>query len=203
MVNFLRRAFLNVSVASVVALLGAVPLASATGFDRGSDLGRPASERPLVWMCGFIVFCLTLAVMGPAARMIASLKATLERAETKPSPSAAIGMMACGTLCVLTSIYIAWMSSSASPLAGLKQSLKGMQDELRSANVPGISLNMNVPDVAAFQEGSTGTGSMILASLAFFVGLGLIALGVWATLPPSRQQPPIKEPIPAADAASL
>ena len=184
----------------VVGMLGAVPLANASGFQRSPTWQEPG-QSPVVWICGFIVFVVALATLGPACRFIASTVAALGRMESKPSTAAAIGMMACGTTCLLTALSIAWMSSSSGPLAGLNQSLQGMQEQLHTLSGSGVTLNLGIPQIAA--GANTGAGSRILSTVTSIVGLALIGLGVWATLPPVRGLPPVKRPIPAADAASL
>lgn len=193
-----RRLFLGITLAVVVALLGAIPLAGASGFDRVGSYHHNPSNSSLVWFCGFILFFFTLAVLGPIANALSALVERLARTEARPTQTAAVAMIACGTLCVLSSLYLAWMSSSSGPINQVRGQ---MQDIMRSVNANGVSVNLSLPG-GAMDEGS-GSGAMILTVLVFTLGVGLISLGVWATLPASPYSPPIKTPIPAADATSL
>jgi hypothetical protein len=203
MASLLRRWFLNLIVAVIVALLGAIPLSNASGFapqgPTAFHFNDHPGNSPLVWTCGAILFFLTLAVMGPITRAIGTLVARLGQTEARPTPGAAKTMIGCGTLCVVSSLYLAWMSSTSSPINQIKGQL---QEMMNSVNANGVKLNLSLPGEAF--DGSSGSGAMILTVFVFALGLGLIALGVWATLPASLQsRAPIKTPIPAADATSL
>ena len=89
------------------------------------------------------------------------------------------------------------MSSSSSPV----NQVRADAGTYEVGQLNGMKLNVYLP-ADALGAGS-GSGAMILTLLVFALGIGLIAMDVWASLPAPPPSPPIKTPLPAADAASL
>ncbi len=191
--SFFSRFFLTLSVAVVVGLVGAIPLTNATGISR--VLPNGTSDGPLIFSCGVILFLLTLALIGPLRRSLSALASRLAQTDARPTPLAAATMIGSGTLCVLSSLYLAWASAS-NPANQIRDQMQGM---MKSVKTNGGSISVNLPPEALVGSGS-GSGAMILTVAVFVLGTGLIALGVWASLPAAI---PVKVPIPASDATSL
>ena len=104
--------------------------------------------------------------MGPITRAIAALVARLSQTESRPTPTAAVAMIGCGTLCVISSLYLAWMSSSSSPINQVKNQ---MQDMMKSVNATGMNVNFTMPGDAL--GGGSGFGPMVLTILVFALGV--------------------------------
>ena len=197
MFSFLRRYLLSILIGIAVGLIGAIPLADATTFERGST--PFTNESPLVWFNGILLFLLTVTFLTRLTPLVAFLFAAVGRCEPRPKPPVAIGMMACGTLCVLSALYLSW----ASRYSPAFEALQTMQGTMKEALAKGITYNFTLPDQIFKMQPSLIP--MLLTALVFSMGAGLIALGVWASIAPPAPGSPtaIKVPIPAADAASL
>ncbi|MDB5353103.1 MAG: hypothetical protein JWN86_4350 [Planctomycetota bacterium] len=205
MVPFLRQAFLSSAVASAVAFLGAIPLASAAGFYEGDDM-RHGNGGVVVFSSGALLFFLTLALIGPLTRVGASVASSLARSETRPAPAIALGLIACGTLCVICSLWFAW--SSRDPMAPTVKQMEQSMANLKTQGFNNVNFTLPGPSNAA---GSPGP--MILDVLAFFLGTSLIGLGVWASFSSATSGAAgmdhystnhvFKAPIPGTDEARL
>lgn len=207
MIEYLRRSFLGVMIGAIVGLLGAVPLAGATGFNQER---YSSSVTPLEFTCGFLLFLLTLAVMGPVTRGLTGLVATLRQTDARPGPIATLGLLSSGTLCVISSLYFAWASRVVNPAAEMARQMQESLRGIEVPNAPHMNVNVSVPSLSNVAA-TTGSGAMILTVLVFVLGVGLIAMGVWAVLPPGPRAATYPAnghmekpaPVPAADAASL
>ena len=202
MLKSLKELLARVAVGVAVGFLGAMPMASAAGFYHG-DMSS-GSEGSFVVTSGIILFCLTLALMGPIVRGGSSLLGALARSETRPSPAMALGLIAAGAVCVVASLGFAWSGYASN----VRSAAEGMTRLMLTAKEAGINnFNFNLPS----PDRSSAVGPMILTVLAFLLGSSLIGLGVWSSLgmpavgsafPYGNHHAP-KEPIPAVDEARL
>lgn len=201
MIDFLKRSSLNLSVAVAAAFLGAIPLASEAGYYVPDQYNNGRGSEYIVLAAG-ILFFLTLSAMIPLTRLGSALLDSLGRAETRPVPAVALGLILCGTLCVISSVWLAWSARVSAPEA----MARAMQMHANGGN--GMSINFSGP------AGGLVTSSfapMILTILAFLLGSSLIGLGVWSSLDPANpgfgsgfsNGRSLKTPIPAADEARL
>lgn len=202
MIEFLKRSSLNLSVALAASFLGAIPLATEAGYYVPDNSGSNRGSEYIV-LAAAILFFLTLSAMIPLTRLGSTFLDSLGRAESRPVPAVALGLILCGTLCVISSVWLAWSARVSSAPEAMA---RAMQMHANGGN--GMSINFSGP------AGGLVTSSfapMILTILAFLLGSSLIGLGVWSSLDPAHSGfgsglfngRPTKTPIPAADEARL
>ena len=106
-----------------------------------------------------VLFFLTIAVMGPLMRLGSSTMTALARSETRPAPPIALGLIVCGTLCVISSLWFAWSAHASSGPQGLANAMQQMRSQLPN----GASIQFDIPNFA--RGTSTAGGPMILTAM--------------------------------------
>ena len=159
---------LILSLAVVVAFLGANPFADAVGFPREDDhrSGMPVTLRVV---CGAVVFFATYSFLRVLVGHVRVVARGLGATGAKPDRGLSLASLICGTLCLLAALIV--QVYAATHPSGVRMS----PTMTLNGGMPGGSLNME-----AHSEVSL---SMTLVSvLTFLVGAGLLAFGAWGSL---------------------
>jgi hypothetical protein len=154
--------FSKLAVAVVVGFLGALPFTSASGLISGLGIEFSQSIALLTFVSGFILFVLTLALLGPLSRLALKTVDALGRVEERPGPNVTLGMLGFGTLCAIASVLIQY------------NALPTKAD---------VTMNVRNSGIAFQSSGSSGLG--LLTLLTFLLGASMIGLGIWASLKPA------------------
>jgi hypothetical protein len=172
--------FTKLALALAVGFLGASPFARASGLMTGSGIER-GPDGPITLVCGMILFCLTLGLIGPTLRLIQRILAILARIEDRPAPMVALGFVIAGTVCVIAALTVQY-SASREIGEGLTMHMGGQAGNAR----------------IGLQASGSGLGLGILTFGTFLLGASLISLGIWTSFKPSRSvMKPEPEPMAA------
>ncbi len=160
------------ALALVIAIVGANPFADAAGFYESRWDRDPV--RPL---CGIVLFVLSWMLLRFLFQLGTQIVWQLGRIRERPGLPITITFLACGTLCVLGSLLLAWHGGTSgldmSPSMNLPSNMPGRN------MVPQIDVSMSMRT----------TGSLmrpLAVSAALLIGVALLALGVWSSLPPAK-----------------
>jgi hypothetical protein len=159
--------FAKIAVSVAIAFLGAYPLASSSGL---MGTVREDQRNSIIITSGFVLFFLTVALIGPTLRFIGQILDTLARVEERPRPTVAWTMLVLGTVCAISAMHIQLQAGNHPPASV-------------SMNIPGF--NSSTPSMAVQSSGSLALS--ILTFLTFLLGASLIGLGIWASLKPSAK----------------
>ena len=171
----LRYGGLVLALALATGIVGANAFADAAGFSEASALseGNPRGILLRV-LCGFVLFLLSWTLLRFLFQIGTQIVWRLGEIRERPGLPVTITLLACGTLCVLGALLVAWYGNAGSVNMSPTMNVPG---NMPGANmVPRLDLSMRT------------TGSLIrpLAECAALViGVVLQVLGVWSSLAPS------------------
>lgn len=159
----------------VLALAVAIGILGANAFANSAGFLQPNHERePLVFLCGFVLFFLSLMLLRFLFQLGTQIVCRLGQIRERPRLPIAITLLACGTLCVLGSLLLVWHGDTGSLNMSPAMNLPG--------NMPGVEM---VPrfDMSMHISGSLTRPLVVCAALV--IGVVLLALGVWSSLVPA------------------
>jgi hypothetical protein len=159
-------------LAIVAALLGANPLGDAVGLP-DPRLVEHEWGNALFWriVCGVVVGLLALAIIGFLAAQFAALARALARQRERPGMPISIALLACGTACVLATLWFEYRLATAGSVATMQA----------AASAGGAVMAVGVRTALAGQLAALGT---------FLLGCLLVGLGVWSSLRPQHPDLP-------------
>jgi hypothetical protein len=198
----LRSGGLVLALALAFGVVGANAFADAAGFTAW-DTDHPAGQFLRV-LCGFVLFLLSWMLLRFLFQLGTQIVWRLGQVRERPGLPIAITLLACGTLCVLGALLVAWQGNTGSVNMSPTMNLPGnMPGQL--GNMPGLPGNMPganmVPRVDLSMQ---TTGSLIrpmAVCAAFVIGVALLALGVWSSLAPAPANVALKS-VPEESSAS-
>ncbi len=163
--------WLFLAVATSVGFLGAVPFWDASGLPSLDD------HWELV-ISGGIVGCLTLALLVIGEKLIRALCLALSRTRQRPGTTVVVLLIALGFVCLIAAVCLQWFGPSRS--VGISPRA--------SANASGVSARLTMRVGSSVMVPVT-TVAMLIA------GAILIGLGVWCSIPATREAAPAIEPV--------
>ena len=168
----MRYGGLVLALALAIAILGAKAFFDAAGF--GGLLGTGGPIGPPIILCGCVVFLLSWMLLRFLFRLGTQIVCRLGQVRERPGLPIAITLLACGTLCVLGALLVVWYGNTG----GVNMS-------------PAVNWPRNMPgaDMLPRLDMSMQTSGSLLRPLAvcaaLLIGVALLALGVWSSLPPA------------------
>ncbi len=164
-----RYGGLVLALALAIAILGANAFADAAGF-----YDHPWDKDPTRLLCGIVLFFLSWMLLRFLFQLGTQIVWRLGQIRERPGLPIAITLLACGTLCVLGALLLAWHGETGSLNMSPAMNLPG--------NMPGGNMIPHF-DVSMRTSGSLLRPLAVCATLA--IGVALLALGVWSSLTPA------------------
>ena len=146
---------LSAALALALGFLGANAFADAAGFPRPRENYHDEGYVALRVLCGVVVFVVSWVVFAFAFRELVALTNAMARATVRPSPAIALASMVCGTACVIAALLV---------------QLYGQRNPVLSVG-PGPQVAVGTPLMAH-----------LVTVMAFLLGAGLIAVGIWSSM---------------------
>jgi hypothetical protein len=182
-----------VVLAFACGILAANPFADAAGIPR--PRGQFESIHQLLrGLCGLVVFLviwLGLPILVNSAGQLATL---LGKVRSRPPLPAAIVLIACGTLCVLGAVMLAWNVTDASAQVPTTVPIQLPQVRTKAAGTPALA----GPSVASGIIDASAPVSLLRVFVTFaslVIGVGLIAIGIWSTMETEEEEEEAPEPV--------
>jgi hypothetical protein len=175
------------ALAVAIGILGANAFADAAGFSANSSArDSPEAVLPRI-LCGIVLFVLSWMLLRFLFQLGNRIVWRLAQVRERPGLPVTLALLASGTLCVLCALLVIWQGDAGS--FNVSPSMN-----LSSGNMPGgnIALPPNMPRVEMFPhvDLSMHTIGLPIRSLAvvaaLVIGAALLAIGVWASLPPAK-----------------
>lgn len=166
---------LVVSLAIVVAFLGANPFADAVGFP-GRDYHDTPMPAFLRAVCGAVVFFATYSFLRFLVGHVRAVVRQLGATAAKPDRWLSLAGLICGTLCLLAALFVQ-VYAATHPVG-----VRVAPTMTFNGGMPGGSMNME-----AHSEGSLAL--TLVSVLTFLFGAGLLAFGIWGSLKHAPGQP--------------
>jgi hypothetical protein len=175
----LRSGGLGLALALAFGVVGANAFADAAGFTAW-DTDHPAGQFLRV-LCGFVLFLLSWMLLRFLFQLGTQIVWRLGQVRERPGLPIAITLLACGTLCVLGALLVAWQGNTGSVNMSPTMTLPD-----NMPRPPFMPSEVNLVPRVDLSVQSTGSLTRPLAVCAAFVtGVALLALGVWSSLAPA------------------
>jgi hypothetical protein len=183
------RAF-SVACALIIGFVAGRSVAEGAGLIAPPAVQIPNYERERdgLWtfaamvLVGLFVFatCRFLFLLGWRAAEV------LRQAQTRPNTWVALGIIVCGTICMLAAVSLQWhaATSSASVTTMLPVfEMQGAPKGPSTTNAIGMSMQARMPLMVTIT-----TIALLIA------GGGITAIGIWASIPPASQALAVMRP---------
>jgi hypothetical protein len=154
---------LAAALALAIGFLGANAFADAAGFPVPENPNRDSGYVFLRVLCGVVVFFVSFVVLAFLLRELRGLVHVLARSPDRPSAPVALASLLCGTACVIAALLVQ-LYSARNPTVRIG---------------PGAQVAVQTPLMAH-----------LVTVLAFLLGVGLIAIGIWSSMGRRSTPPP-------------